>query len=106
MGCLFAIFAGAFPRIADILLWLARPAMFTAPFGGAWLWPLLGILFLPLTTLFYVFMWSPARGLEGFDWVWLALAVALDLSHLAGSAYANRNRVPGYAPVGAPSGTI
>ena len=98
MGGLFAVFAGAFPRVADVLLWLARPAMFTAPFGGAWLWPLLGILFLPLTTLFSVVMWSPTRGLEGFDWVWIALAVALDLSHLAGSAYANRDRVPGYAP--------
>src|SRR4051794_24281822 len=106
MGCLFAIFAGVFPRIADILLWLARPAQFTAPFGGAWLWPLLGILFLPLTTLFYVFMWSPTRGLEGFDWVWIFLAVALDLSHLAGTASPTRARVRGSAPAGAPPRTI
>ena len=101
MGCLFAIFAGAFPRLADIFLWIARPTMFTAPFGGSWVWPLLGIIFLPLTTLFYVFMWSPTRGIEGFDWFWLFLAVVLDLSHLAGNAYANRDRMPGYA---SPSG--
>jgi hypothetical protein len=101
MGCLFAIFAGAFPRLADIFLWIARPAMFTAPFGGSWVWPLLGVIFLPLTTLFYVFMWSPVNGLQGFDWFWLFLAVMMDLSHLAASAYNNRDRVPGYAPASA-----
>ena len=100
MGCLFAVFAGAFPRVADVLRWRARPALFTAPFGGAGLWPRLGIVFVPLTTRFSGVRWSPTRGLAGFDWVWIALAVALDRSHLAGSAYANRDRVPGYAPAG------
>jgi hypothetical protein len=47
MGCLFAVFAGLFPRAADIILWIARPQLFLAPFGGAWFWPLLGIIFLP-----------------------------------------------------------
>jgi hypothetical protein len=30
MGCLFAIFAGAFPRIAVLFMWLARPQLFLA----------------------------------------------------------------------------
>ena len=64
MGCLFVVFAGVFPRIADIILWIARPNQFLAPFDGNWLWPLLGIIFLPLTTLFYVFMWTPGVGLQ------------------------------------------
>ena len=98
MGCLFAVFAGAFPRIADIILWIARPNQFLAPFGGNWFWPLLGIVFLPLTTLFYVFMWTPAVGLNGFDWFWLFLAVALDISHMAASGYANKERIPGMTP--------
>jgi hypothetical protein len=46
----------------------------------------------------YVFMWTPAIGLQGFDWVWLVLAVLLDISHAIGSGYANRERVPGMAP--------
>ena len=25
MGCLFVVFAGLFPRFADIILWIARP---------------------------------------------------------------------------------
>ena len=98
MGCLFAIFAGVFPRAADIILWIARPNQFLAPFDGNWIWPLLGVIFLPLTTLFYVFMWTPAVGLQGFDWFWLFLAVVLDISHIVGSGYANRDRVPGMAP--------
>ena len=97
VGCLFLLMAGIFPRLGAIIYWIARPERVDAAFDTVLL-PILGIIFLPLTTLFYVFMWSPTGGIEGFDWVWIALAVALDLSHLAGSAYANRDRVPGYAP--------
>ena len=95
MGCLFALFAGAFPRIGSVLIWLARPNLFEAAFGGMWIWPLLGIVFLPFTTLMYVILWSPT-GLAGFDWFWLILAVFIDLGQMGGSAYANRNRMPGY----------
>ena len=31
------------------------------------------------------------------DWFWLILAVFIDLGQMGGSAYANRNRMPGYA---------
>jgi hypothetical protein len=98
MGCLFVVFAGLFPRAADIILWIARPSYFSAAFGGSWFWPLLGIIFLPFTTLMYVLLWSPTLGLTGWDWMWLTLAVFLDISHWASSAYANRDRMPGYAP--------
>ena len=59
MGCLFVIFVVCSPRFADIILWIARPNQFLAPFGGNWFWPLLGIIFLPFTTLMYVIMWTP-----------------------------------------------
>ena len=98
MGCLFAVFAGAFPRLATLFIWLARPQLFAAAFGGAWLWPLLGILFLPFTTLMYVLLYTPGIGLTAWDWMWLVLAVFLDISHYASSAYANRDRLPNYAP--------
>jgi len=104
MGCLVAIFAGAFPRVAAIILWLARPLLFEAAFGGSWLWPVLGIIFLPLTTLFYVILWSPA-GIVGWDWFWLVLAVFLDVAGHAGNAYANRDRMPGYSSAPATSAT-
>ena len=97
MGCLFALFAGAFPRLGTLFIWLARPVYFNAAFGGSWFWPLLGIIFLPFTTLMYVLLWSPGIGLIGFDWFWLILAVVLDIGQIAGTGYANRDRVPGYA---------
>jgi hypothetical protein len=96
VGCLFVIFAGLFPRIAVFVIWLARPTLFLAAFGGSWLWPLLGILILPFTTLMYVLLWSPA-GLAGWDWLWLVLAVILDVAVAGSSGWANRDRVPGYA---------
>ncbi len=95
MPCLFALMAGMFPRLATFLLWLARPAMFTTAFNGGWLLPILGIVFLPFTTLMYVILWSPG-GLAGWDWMWLGLAVVLDLMHYSSTAYSNRQQIPGY----------
>jgi hypothetical protein len=97
MPCLFALLAGFAPRIADILIWIARPKMFTAAFGGSWLWPLLGIIFLPFTTLMYAILWSPGVGLTGGDWLWVVLAVFLDISHWSSTIYQNRKQIPGLA---------
>jgi hypothetical protein len=96
MPCLFALFAGFFPRLATLFIWLARPNMFSAAFNGSWLWPILGIIFLPFTTLMYVILWSPGIGLTTYDWFWLIMAVVLDVMHWAQTGYANRNRIPGY----------
>lgn len=94
MGCLFAIFAGMFPRLGVLFIWLARPGFFSAAFGGSWFWPLLGILFLPFTTLMYVLLWS-ATGLTGWDWLWLILAFLIDIGAIGGSGWANRDRFGG-----------
>ncbi len=98
MPCLFALFAGMFPRIADIFIWIARPTMVSTAFKGSWLWPLLGIIFLPFTTLMYIILWSSGVGLYGWDWFWLVLAVVLDLGHYGHTAYNNRSAIPGYTP--------
>lgn len=98
MPCCFAIFAGMFPRIGTLFIWLARPAMFSEAFGGSWLWPILGIIFLPFTTLMYVIMAWGARVVNGWDWLWIGLAVVLDLMHYGSTAYQNRERIPGYTP--------
>jgi len=97
MPCLFALLAGFAPRIAAFILWLARPTMFSAAFGGSWFWPLLGIIFLPFTTLMYAILWTPGIGLTSADWFWLILAVICDVMHYSSNAYYNRNRIPGYS---------
>lgn len=96
MPCLFALFAGLFPRFGTLFIWLARPTMFNAAFGGSWLWPILGIVFLPFSTLMYVILWSPT-GLTSWDWLWLIMAVVIDVMHYTSTAYYNRNRIPGYS---------
>jgi hypothetical protein len=38
MPCLFALFAGIFPRLADIFIWIARPTYFNNAFNDKWWW--------------------------------------------------------------------
>ncbi len=85
MGCLLALFAGMFPRFALLIFWLARPDRMDLIFTS-FVWPVLGIIFLPFTTLVYVLLWQPATGVTGWDWWWIALAVALDLAHWSATA--------------------
>lgn len=97
MPCLFAMFAGLFPRLGTLLIWLARPARFEAAFNGSWFWPIVGIIFLPFTTLMYVILWSAGVGLTTWDWFWLIMAVVIDVMHWSSTAYSNRERFPGYS---------
>ena len=92
MGCLLAIFAGLFPRLALFIVWVARPAFVGAAFD-TFLIPLLGIIFLPFTTLIYVLLYSPGVGLTGVDWLWVILAALFDIGHW-GASYTQRNQIP------------
>jgi hypothetical protein len=86
MGCcLFAVLLAGAPRIAFLLWWVFQPLRMQATFGN-WFWPLLGVIVLPWTTIMYVIV-APG-GLNVFDWIFLALAVAVDLSTYAGNARA------------------
>jgi hypothetical protein len=60
MGCLFAIVAALSPRLALVLVWLFTNLVDRA-FEG-FLLPLLGLVFLPFTTLFYVLAYRPVVG--------------------------------------------
>ena len=93
MGCLFVMFAGLFPRLGLFMLWIARPNMVDAAFD-TFIWPLLGIIFLPFTTLMYVILYQ-GGGLSGFDWFWIGLAVLFDVGHTV-TAYSQRRQMPGY----------
>ena len=94
MGCLFILIAGFFPRVALAVYWIARPAVFQAVFGS-FIWPLLGLIFLPFATLMYVILWRTG-GLSGLDWFWIVLAGLLDLAHW-GASWTQRQQLPGYS---------
>jgi hypothetical protein len=55
---------------------------------------LLGIIFLPFATLMYVLLYTPGRGLTGWDWFWVVVAALLDIGHWAAGA-TQRNQLPG-----------
>jgi hypothetical protein len=88
MACLFAILAASFPRVALILL-----AIFTNLVDRAFhgfLLPLLGVIFLPFTTLMYVLVWSPIGGVTGWGWLWIILGAILDIGVYGGGRYSRR----------------
>ena len=84
------------PRFATLIWWLINPLRFSAVFSS-FIWPALGIIFFPWTTLMYLIVWSPVTGVYGLDWLWLVLAILADLGTYAGGGYGNRDRIPGYA---------
>lgn len=88
MGCcLFASVLGGLPRLALFIWWLMNPARFSNVFDTILL-PLIGLLFLPWTTLAYVFV-APA-GISTFEWILLAFAVLADLGAWGGGSQARR----------------
>jgi len=94
MCCFFTTLLFLGPRAAILIWWLARPVYFRAVFHS-FIWPLLGLFFLPWTTLMYLII-APG-GVFGFDWIWLVIGLIADIGAYAGGGYGNRNRIPGYA---------
>jgi hypothetical protein len=94
-GCLLALLA----RVALLVVWLATPLV-TRAFHGGWILPLLGLIFLPITTLAYVAVYAVAGGVTGWAWLLVVLGLLFDLGTHSSGAYANRRRVQGYQPSG------
>jgi hypothetical protein len=95
-GCLAAFLPG-FSRIMLLMYWISRPLLMDAAFG-TFIFPCLGFLFLPFTTLMYVWLIQGVGGIQGLDWLWLILAMVLDMASVAGAAAANRDRLPAGVP--------
>lgn len=91
MRWLLAILA----RVALLCVWIWTPLV-TRAFQGVWPLPLLGLLFLPVTTLVYVLVSVPGVGVTGWGWLWLVLALLFDLGAHSSAAYTNRHRLSGY----------
>lgn len=85
--CLFATVLAGAPRLAFLLWWIFQPTRIAQTFS-TWLWPLVGLIFLPWTTLMYVFVYP--GGLSVVNWVFLGLAFVVDIGSYAGGAYGRR----------------
>ena len=86
MGCLFALLSGFFPRLGLLIVWIFTEEVDQA-FDG-FILPLLGLIFLPLTTLVYALLWAPLGGVDGIEWFWVALAFLFDIGALGAGARA------------------
>jgi hypothetical protein len=93
-GCMTALLP-AFSRIMLLMYWISRPVAMELAFN-TFILPCLGFMFLPFTTLMYV--WLVQGGIQGLDWLWLILAVLLDMASIAGAAATNRDRIPAGMP--------
>jgi hypothetical protein len=93
MCCFFVALFAFGPRLAFLIWWLINPIYINLVFK-TWIWPLLGLIFLPWTTLMYAIVFG-TNGIVGFDWIWLGLGVLADVASYAGGG-ARRKDVPYY----------
>ena len=86
------------PRIFGAFWWIFQPTRWQLAFNNFpaeniwWIWPILGIVFLPWTTIMFIIV-SPG-GVEGWDWLWLGIMFVADIASYSGGA--GRKRIPGY----------
>ena len=103
MCCITTIFLVLVSRIAIFIWWLVDQPLFVSAFKNwvlpgnlafpYWVWPLLGGIFLPWTTLAYLFVFP--GGIVGYEWIVLVVALVIDLAGHGGT-YRHRNRISGY----------
>ena len=87
--CCFLILLGGFgPRIALGAWWIFGDKVDAA--FGSWIWPLLGLFFLPWTTIMYVLAWSAIGGVSGAGWLLVALGVFFDIASYSARAAQGR----------------
>ena len=91
--CFFLSLLFLGPRFVLFVWWLVNPVMWNAVFD-TWLLPVLGIVFLPWTTLMFVFL-GPG-GITGFEWLWMGLGLTADVFSYGGGAVGGRGRVGSY----------
>lgn len=90
MPCLLVILVLAFPRVVLLALFFLSNYLERAYHGL--LIPLLGFIFLPLTTLAYAWFTNTGQPLTNFNLVILVIALVIDLGGLGGGEYHRRRR--------------
>ena len=91
MCCLLLALFAFGPRLVLALEWIFGHRIQVV--FSHWYWPLLGLIFLPWTTLMYTIVWT-VGGVHGASWIAVALGVFLDVlsysSKAAQKAYEGR----------------
>jgi hypothetical protein len=82
MGCLFILLALVSPRLLLAVLWFMTPYVQPNAFQG-FLWPLLGLIFMPWMTLGLVWGYNTEFGL--FQMVAIVVGALADLGSFGGA---------------------
>ena len=90
MGCCLLVLVLTFPRIVLAILFFASTYLERA--YHSFFVPVLGFLFLPLTTLAYAWMLNSHMWIEGLNLFILILAAIIDAGGLGGGAWQKRSR--------------
>jgi hypothetical protein len=90
MGCLLVLLALVTPRFVLVVLWLFTSYLARA--FESFLWPLLGFIFLPTTTLAYAVAQNEFDGVRGWGLFLVILGVVIDLGLLGRGARSRRSR--------------
>ncbi|MCA8958903.1 MAG: hypothetical protein KDC38_00255 [Planctomycetes bacterium] len=90
MPCLIGCLALVAPRLALFLVWLFSDLLGNAYDG--WLWPVLGFLFMPVTTLAYAWSVRETGSVEGGYVVLMVVAVLLDFGLIGGGSRSTSRR--------------
>ncbi len=83
--CLLAVAGSIVPRLTVLFLWIFTD--FVERAIDEWWLTVLGIIFLPFTTMFYVLMYAPGQGVTGFGWVVVIVAFLADLGNYGSGAW-------------------
>jgi hypothetical protein len=91
MGCLLVVLALLLPRVVMVFIWLLTN-WFQAVFKTL-LWPILGFLFMPYTTLAYVAAMLNTGGNIAGGWlVLIIVAAVVDVGHWGHAGRYHRRR--------------
>jgi hypothetical protein len=91
MPCLIGLIALLAPRLVIVLMWIFGNGYFGRAYQSR-LWPLLGFLFMPLTTLAYAFAINSNGSVNGGYLALVIIAVLVDLGLLGGNEAGRRKR--------------
>jgi hypothetical protein len=91
MPCLLLLLVLAFPRLVLVLMFLLSSYLERAYHGL--IIPILGFIFLPLTTVVYAWIVNSGGPIAGVNLLLIILAVLIDAGGLGGGAWHRSRRV-------------
>lgn len=92
MCCFVSLFLLIGPRFALVCMWLFSDLV-TRVFGSDFIIPILGIIFLPYTMIFYVVVAQYMGMANPFAWLLVIVGFIIDISAYSGGWWGNRHRL-------------